>query len=151
MQNYTTERQIVTAAIIRHNDCILIAKRPPLDHLAGKWELPGGKLETGETPEQCLKREMFEEFHINVSVDSFFAESSYTYETGQIQLHAYFCTWLGGKITPSFHDEYKLICAQEVLDYDFAPADIPIVKALKDYLLTQPPETRSCCDNRNKF
>jgi len=52
----------VTAAIIINNDRILIAQRLNTDKLAGKWEFPGGKIENNETPEQCLIREMKEEF-----------------------------------------------------------------------------------------
>ncbi len=52
----------VTAAIVIENNRILIAKRKQGDPLAHKWEFPGGAVEEGETPEQCLIREMKEEF-----------------------------------------------------------------------------------------
>ena len=56
--------QIVTAAVIERDGHILIAKRRQGSRFAGKWEFPGGKLEKGETPEQCLKRELQEELEI---------------------------------------------------------------------------------------
>ena len=48
----------VTAAIILKDNEILIAQRAPGENLEGKWEFPGGKIESGETPQECLKREM---------------------------------------------------------------------------------------------
>ena len=70
----------MTAAILVHNDRILIAQRRDPDNLAGKWEFPGGKIEHNETPQQCLIREMKEEFDIDVVIGEFFDESIYHYE-----------------------------------------------------------------------
>lgn len=52
---------VVTAAILLRGDDVLLARRPVGDRLAGHWELPGGKLEPGESPEECLARELTEE------------------------------------------------------------------------------------------
>ncbi|MCP4931971.1 MAG: NUDIX domain-containing protein [Candidatus Marinimicrobia bacterium] len=56
---------------------MIIAKRGSGDALANKWEFPGGKIEIDETPEQCLKREMKEEFDIDVSVGEYLGSSIY--------------------------------------------------------------------------
>jgi len=56
----------VTAAIIERDGKILIAKRSSTSSLPNKWEFPGGKVEAGETTEECLARELWEEFNINV-------------------------------------------------------------------------------------
>ena len=61
----------VTAAILINDGKILIAKRGQRDKLPNKWEFPGGKVEEGETPEECLKREMYEEFQIEVVVGEY--------------------------------------------------------------------------------
>ena len=55
----------VTAAILIKSRLILIAKRKASDTLSNKWEFPGGKIETAESPEECLIRELKEEFDIN--------------------------------------------------------------------------------------
>ena len=65
----------VTAAMLVKDDKIIIARRGPDDKLADKWEFPGGKIEINETPEQCLKREMKEEFDIDVSVEEYLGSS----------------------------------------------------------------------------
>jgi len=61
----------VTAAILVKDNKLIIAKRGPDDRLANKWEFPGGKIEINETPEKCLKREMKEEFDIDVSIGEY--------------------------------------------------------------------------------
>jgi 8-oxo-dGTP diphosphatase len=61
----------VTAAIVEKDGKILVARRKADDRQAGKWEFPGGTLESDETPQECLQREMQEEFGIRVSVGQF--------------------------------------------------------------------------------
>lgn len=123
----TTE---VTAAILWNKGKILIGRRPVGDELANKWEFPGGKIEEGETPEQCLKREIREELGIIVEVGEFFAESTYAYPKGAIRLLAYFTRWERGEISPQVHKEIKWVPVNELQQYDLAPADIPIAEEL---------------------
>lgn len=67
----------VTAAILENDGRILIAQRKSSDHLSGKWEFPGGKIEHGETPEECLARELKEEFDIYVTIGDFLGSIDY--------------------------------------------------------------------------
>ena len=67
--------KLVTAAIIINNGKVLIAQRAEKQKLAGKWEFPGGKIEFGETPEECRKREIKEELGINIEVNDFFVKA----------------------------------------------------------------------------
>ena len=120
----------VTAAILIKDSKILIAKRKAGDRLANKWEFPGGTVEDDESPEQCLKREMKEEFDINVTVGEYFCESIYHYDHGSIKLLAYRTYWTGGEIQPKVHDDYKWIHISQLSDYDLAPADIPIAREI---------------------
>lgn len=120
----------VTAAIIIKDGEVLIAKRPAGDRLAGKWEFPGGKVEDGESPEECLKRELAEELGIVASVGDFFARSIYRYEHGAIELLAYFADWFSGDMRLSAHDEVKWAAVTDLGRFNFAPADIPVVEKL---------------------
>jgi len=121
---------VIAALLIKDGLC-LIAKRRAGDPLANFWEFPGGKLEVGETPEECLRREMSEELQIDVEVGQFFCESIYEYEFGVIQLLVYWAKWQGDSLYLAVHDEIAWVDKQTILNYQFLPADIPIVKKLR--------------------
>ncbi|MBW2491105.1 MAG: (deoxy)nucleoside triphosphate pyrophosphohydrolase [Deltaproteobacteria bacterium] len=121
----------VTAAILAKNNKIIIAKRGFDDELANKWEFPGGKIEIDETPEQCLKREMKEEFDIDISVGEYLGSSIYHYDHLSIELLAYRTYWEGGEIDLKDHDDFKWISLEQLADFDFAPADLTFVEKLQ--------------------
>jgi len=121
----------VTAAILIKDDQILIAKRKANDQLANKWEFPGGTIEGKETPEECLKREMKEEFGIEVKVQEYLGESIYHYDHGSIKLLAYRTYWESGDIEPKVHDEIQWVSLDKLDNYQFAPADVPFVERLR--------------------
>ncbi len=122
--------QTVTAAIMLMDEKVFIAQRRADDQLAFKWEFPGGKLEFGETAQQCLKREMKEEFGIEVSVGEFFGESIYTYDHGVIRLLAYLTSWVGGEIHLTAHRDYRWVPIKDLARYELAPADVPLAERL---------------------
>lgn len=121
----------VTAAIILRDNKVLIAQRAPGDKLAGKWEFPGGKTEPGETPPECLKREIREELEADVEVLDLFGESIYAYNSGTIKLMAFWCKWISGDFRLNVHSQIAWVNHYELDLYDFAPADIPLVEKLK--------------------
>ncbi len=123
--------QTVTAAIMLKDDKVFIAQRRAGDRLAFKWEFPGGKLESGETPEECLHREMKEEFGIEVSVGKFFAESIYTYRHGTIRLVAYLTDWRSGDLQPTDHRDCRWVTIEDLASYELAPADTPLAEKLR--------------------
>jgi 8-oxo-dGTP diphosphatase len=121
----------VTAAILIKYTKILIAKRKADDSQANKWEFPGGTVEQNESPEACLKREMKEEFGIEVTIGEYIGESIYPYNHGVIKLLAYRAHWASGKIVLNEHADYRWVSSEQLTEYDFAPADIPIVEKLQ--------------------
>ncbi|WP_235838831.1 (deoxy)nucleoside triphosphate pyrophosphohydrolase [Desulfosporosinus metallidurans] len=114
---------------------VLIAQRAPGENLAGKWEFPGGKIEPGETPEECLKREIRQELDVDIEVLDFFGESIFTYRSGTIKLMAFWCKWISGDFTLNVHSHIAWVNRHELDLYDFAPADIPLVEKLKSVLI----------------
>jgi len=121
----------VVAGIIQKEGKILLARRKPGSHLEGFWEFPGGKVETGETPEQALVRELAEEFSIRTRTGAFVAESVYDYGAKRIHLMAYFSTHLDGEIILDSHDKIQWVSVDEIEFFQLAPADIPLAQALK--------------------
>ncbi len=128
---------LVTAAVIVDGDRVLIARRAKGKHLAGYWEFPGGKIEDGESPEECLRRELAEEFEVEVSVGQFLCRSRHSYDDLTIALLAYEARLATGvrsvELRLNSHDAVHWLPASELLDLRLAPADVPIV----EYLLAQ--------------
>ena len=120
----------VTCAIIEREGKVLIAKRKQGQHLAGKWEFPGGKLEAGETPEECLKRELKEEFGIETLVLEFLAESCFDYKEKSIRLLGYRVQYVSGQFILAAHEAIEWVEPSELSKFDIAEADIPIVQTL---------------------
>jgi len=121
----------VTAAVLSKDNKIFLARRNSETKHAGKWEFPGGKMEQDESVEQCLCREIKEEFSINITVNEFFAESIHEYEHAKIRLLAYRITWVSGKMFPKDHDRIAWVSPDRLLEYDLLPADIPIAQECK--------------------
>jgi 8-oxo-dGTP diphosphatase len=121
----------VTAAIIVKEGKIFIAKRKSTDKLPNKWEFPGGKIESNETPQECLKREMKEEFGVDISVGECLGESVYHYDHGSIRLLAYQAYWQGGRFCLTDHADFEWASLNQLQQFDFAPADIPFVEGIK--------------------
>jgi 8-oxo-dGTP diphosphatase len=124
----------VTAAILVKDDAVLLARRPLGDRLAGFWELPGGKVEPGESPEACLARELAEECGIEATVGALFAESTYRYPHATIQLLAFRVDSWSGELLLRAHDEHRWVTLAEAGGLTVAPADIPILERLRDEL-----------------
>lgn len=124
----------VAAGIVVCNGKILIAQRKHGKSCEYLWEFPGGKLEEGETLPQCLARELQEELKLPVTVGDFFMKSEYTYDFGTIVLNAYFATCDNADLPfhPD-HEQTRWISPQDFDNFTFAPADQPIVVALKKF------------------
>tara|TARA_B100000795_G_scaffold189584_1_gene144356 strand:- start:2386 stop:2775 length:390 start_codon:yes stop_codon:yes gene_type:complete len=117
--------KVVAAVIVKENK-ILIARRKEGKHLEFKWEYPGGKVDNDENEKESLKRELKEELDISVSIDDYITESFYEYDKAKINLKAYFVKNYSGTIKLTVHDKINWIKIDELNNYEFAPADIPI-------------------------
>lgn len=122
----------VCAAIIQHQDKILITLRPEDKKLGGYWEFPGGKIETGESPQFALVRELREELDIEIAVGSLLKTISHCYEWGHVLIRAYLCHWKSGEIKHLEVADHRWVTAANLLEYDILEADLPIIKKLQE-------------------
>lgn len=120
----------VSAAIIRKNDCVFIARRSVGQSLAGFWEFPGGKQEPGETIQECLVRELKEELQLSVRCSFILVENIHQYPGGVINLIAIETEILDGDIKLSVHDRFEWVSLSNLLSFNLAPADIPLAEWL---------------------
>lgn len=121
----------VVGAIIIENGKILCAQRGDEKALPNLWEFPGGKIETGETPIEALKRELKEELKIKVDVDPVvFEETAHLYEFGEVVLTTFICYLTKGKPVLTEHHQVKWLHPEKLNQLTWAPADIPAVQKL---------------------
>lgn len=121
----------VAAGLIRHEGRYLIAKRKPGVHLAGFWEFPGGKREPGETLEECLQRELFEELNIRIDTPIPFRIIRHDYAEKAVELHFFHCRIENGLASPLDCAEIRWVYPHELAGFQFPPADRPIIDALQ--------------------
>lgn len=123
----------VTAGIIKRNNRILIAQRLKGDTFEDKWEFPGGKIEDGETPEECLKRELHEEFEIESEIGSMLSTISYSYPELSIQLFVFEVPHFSGELRLNAHQDATWVDPKELAEYDLIEADkLVIAKIIGD-------------------
>ena len=127
---------VAAAALIDSDGRVLICQRPPGKQLAGLWEFPGGKVEPGETPEQCLIRELDEELGITVSHACLapFVFASHTYEDFHLLMPLYICRRFEGTAHGREGQAVKWVRPKALRDYPMPPADEPLVAWLRDLL-----------------
>ena len=119
----------VTCAIIEDNDQILCAQRSEKMSLPLKWEFPGGKLEKGETLEDCLKREIKEELGLKITILERLPSNTHRYfENKIIKLIPFRCSLQTSEINLKEHSKIEWTTISKLEDFDWAEADIPIVQ-----------------------
>ena len=113
----------VTAAIIRQNGKVLICQRSANKNCGLLWEFPGGKIEAGETGEECIVRECQEELGVILRVEREYTDIIYEYPDRTVHLHFYLCEIVSGTPDNKEHNALAWITPDEVEQYEFCPAD----------------------------
>jgi 8-oxo-dGTP diphosphatase len=121
----------VAAGLVLHDSRYLITRRKADVHLGGLWEFPGGKRESGETLEDCLRRELREELGIEITPPLRFKLVRHRYHDKTVELHFYRCGLKSGVPKALGCDRFHWVLPHELEGYDFPPADRPLVEALK--------------------
>ncbi len=122
----------VAAAVLEREDWYLITQRGPHTHLAGYWEFPGGKRESGESLEACLRRELREELGVEITSPIPFIVVQHEYPDKSVELHFFLCSVFQGEIQPLGCADFRWIKLSEFDDYSFPPADEPVVTKLRE-------------------
>ncbi len=122
----------VVAAIIQHENKILCVQRDEnkLSYISKKYEFPGGKVESGETLQETIIREIQEELKIKIVPIQQFITVDHEYPDFNLKMHSYICKCENVEIVLTEHIQYKWLKINELIDLDWAAADIPIVNKL---------------------
>ena len=110
---------------------ILIDRRRPEGILGGLWEFPGGKIEPGETIEDCIKREIWEEIGIGIEVGEHLITIDYTYSHLRVTLTVHHCRHLTGIPQPLECDEIRWVTLDEIDQFTFPKANEQIINVLR--------------------
>lgn len=122
----------VTCAIIQHEGKILICQRSAQMNLPLKWEFPGGKIEPDESREACLAREVQEELGITIRISQQLTAVKHHNGDFALTLYPFVCDLAGGVLLPTEHAQAIWVHRNELMGYDWAAADIPVVR---EYLM----------------
>ncbi len=121
----------VSCLLLFHEGKILATQRGLTMDLSGYWEFPGGKVEVGESPENCLIREIREELSIEIQICAAFTPVVHAYSSKQIQLIPFLATWNGGSLKLTEHAQSQWLTKEDLLSLNWAPADLPIVQEVR--------------------
>ncbi|GER05826.1 NTP pyrophosphohydrolase [Iodidimonas muriae] len=127
---------VVAAALVDSDGRVLIAQRPEGKAMAGLWEFPGGKVETGEIPEMALRRELYEELGIDVCVSCMqpFSFASHSYDRFHLVMPLFVIRNWDGLVRPLEAAALKWVRPMRLGDYPMPAADLPLVSMLQDLL-----------------
>ena len=113
----------VTAAVIYKEGKFLICQRPKGKNCELLWEFPGGKIEPGETGEQCIVREIQEELGVTLRVLRKLTDVVYDYPDRTVHLHFYVTEIESGELVRKEHNAFAWITEADIPNYQFCPAD----------------------------
>ncbi len=127
---------VAAVALIDADGRVLIAQRPEGKAMAGLWEFPGGKVETGETPEAALIRELHEELGIDTHASCLapLTFASHAYPDFHLLMPLFACRRWQGTARPREGQALKWVRAKDLRDYPMPPADLPLIPILRDWL-----------------
>ncbi|MEB3800902.1 (deoxy)nucleoside triphosphate pyrophosphohydrolase [Flavobacterium columnare] len=124
--------EVVAAIIVFENKILCVQRgKNKYNYISKKYEFPGGKMELGETKEQTIIREIYEELNMHIDVEKEFITIIHQYPDFIITMHSFICKCKNQKLKLTEHIDYKWLKTNELEILDWADADIPIMQKLK--------------------
>ena len=128
----------VVAAIIKavneNGETIIFATQRGYGDFKGGWEFPGGKIESGETPQEALKREIIEELDTEVSVGELMDTVEYDYPQFHLSMDCFWCQIVRGNLVLKEHEAARWLTKDELNNVEWLPADITLIEKTRNLL-----------------
>lgn len=124
----------VAAAIIHNNEGQIFATQRGYGDFKDFWEFPGGKMEPGETPEETLRREIWEELETQIVVERLVTTVEWDYPSFHLTMHCFWCHVESGSLTLKEHEAAQWLGADELDSVNWLPADKGLVEKIKHIL-----------------
>ena len=127
----------VVAAIIHDDNGRIFATQRGYGDFKDGWEFPGGKMEPGESPEEALKREIWEELETSIVVERLVQTVEWDYPKFHLTMHCFWCHLESGSLTLKEHEAARWLTIDQLDSVDWLPADLQVINILSDVMLTK--------------
>ena len=128
----------VVAAVIRavnnKNKPVIFATKRGYGEFKGGWEFPGGKIESGETPQQALKREIMEELDTEIAVGELIDTIEYDYPNFHLSMDCFWCEVIHGELILNEAEDAKWLTMEHLADVKWLPADVTLIEKIGEAL-----------------
>lgn len=125
----------VVAAVIKAvnegGEQIVFATQRGYGEFKGGWEFPGGKIETGETAQEALKREIMEELDTEIEVGELIDTIEYDYPEFHLSMDCFWCEIIKGKLVLKEHEAARWLTKNQLADVEWLPADVKLIEKIK--------------------
>lgn len=128
----------VVAAVIRavnnENKPVIFATQRGYGEFKGGWEFPGGKIESGETLQQALKREIMEELDTEIAVGELIDTIEYDYPNFHLSMDCFWCEVIRGELILKEAEDAKWLTKEHLADVKWLPADVTLIEKIGEEL-----------------
>lgn len=126
----------VVAAVIRavnnENKPVIFATQRGYGEFKGGWEFPGGKIESGETPQQALKREIMEELDTEIAIGELIDTIEYDYPNFHLSMDCFWCEVIRGELILKEAEDAKWLTREHLADVKWLPADVTLIENIRE-------------------